>query len=264
MALRRERAALAHMPRPHAIARVRENTHAYPLTCPDSASIDIYMHMTSALAYIYRRTYTDAGVMATAASSVRADTRTCASQAVHSHMHAHTHLPQKTYIPIHIRIMHTYIYIYIYTYIKNPTFLLAAIPTHVGVHTRTHVGTRACACPHVCAHTQENASAAPPRRPGRKGGAYKGQRGDRRGVPRADVRVERRRNVERLRAEPRAVEADGTRAHVSVRMCGRQIARARTIYILYIYIIYIYIYLCRLHTYICMYIHVCVCIHTCI
>ena len=40
-------------------------------------------------------------------------------------------------------------------------------------------------------------------------GAYLGQRGDRGGVPRADVRVERRRREERLRAEPPAVDADG-------------------------------------------------------
>ena len=45
--------------------------------------------------------------------------------------------------------------------------------------------------------------------PGRKGGAYRGQRGDTSGVPRADVRVERRRRLERLRAEPRAVHAGG-------------------------------------------------------
>ena len=40
-------------------------------------------------------------------------------------------------------------------------------------------------------------------------GAYIVQRGDRRGVPRADVRVERRRRLERLPAEPPAVDADG-------------------------------------------------------
>ena len=40
------------------------------------------------------------------------------------------------------------------------------------------------------------------------GGAYPGQRRHRRGVPRADVRVERRRRLERLRAEPPAVDAD--------------------------------------------------------
>ncbi len=48
----------------------------------------------------------------------------------------------------------------------------------------------------------------------------------RRGVPRADVRVERLRVVERLRAEPPAVHADGTRWHVSARMHARPIARA--------------------------------------
>ena len=47
------------------------------------------------------------------------------------------------------------------------------------------------------------------RRPGRKGGAYLVQRGDTSGVPRADVRVELRRRVERLRAEPPALDADG-------------------------------------------------------
>jgi hypothetical protein len=47
-----------------------------------------------------------------------------------------------------------------------------------------------------------------------KGGAYPGQRGDRGGVPRADVRVERRRPRERLRAEPSTVHADGTRTCV--------------------------------------------------
>jgi hypothetical protein len=60
--------------------------------------------------------------------------------------------------------------------------------------------------------------------PGRKGGAYPGQRGDRGGVPRADVRVERRRRVERLRAEPPVVHADRTRSHVSARMRARPIA----------------------------------------
>ena len=40
-------------------------------------------------------------------------------------------------------------------------------------------------------------------------GAYVSQQGDRGGVPRADVRVERRRRLERLRAEPTAVDADG-------------------------------------------------------
>jgi hypothetical protein len=60
--------------------------------------------------------------------------------------------------------------------------------------------------------------------PGRKGGAYIGQRGDRHGVPRADVRVERIRTVEYLRAgAPR-----GPRRSDSARMCRREYVRART------------------------------------
>ena len=81
-----------------------------------------------------------------------------------------------------------------------------------------HPSPRASECLQVCARARE--SAGPPRttgraaskpgrarqpavarRPGRRGGAYKGQRGDTRGVPRADVGVERRRRGERLRVE---------------------------------------------------------------
>jgi hypothetical protein len=63
---------------------------------------------------------------------------------------------------------------------------------------------------------------------GRKGGAYRVQRGDTGGVPCADVRVERRSRLERLRAEPPAVHAGGRRAHVSARMLWRPIAHAHT------------------------------------
>jgi hypothetical protein len=42
-----------------------------------------------------------------------------------------------------------------------------------------------------------------------EGGTYRVQSRHRRGVPRADVRVERRRVLERLRAESDAVHADG-------------------------------------------------------
>ncbi len=127
------------------------------------------------------------------------------------------------------------------------SLLRAAIPTHVGA--------RACAGPRICARTRARASAAPPRTtaraasttrrarpacggapPGRKGGAYIVQRGHTRGVPRADVCVERRRPTgasERLRDEPHVVHAGGTRSHVSARMRGRPNitrtrARART------------------------------------
>jgi hypothetical protein len=148
------------------------------------------------------------------------------------------------YIYIYIYI-HTYIYIYIhihtYTHIHTyiPSLLRAAIPTHVDA--------RACAGPQVCAHTRarlggrrraqrpaphrrpaEHVPPAVARRPGRKGGAYIVPRDDRRSVPRADVRVECRRIVERLRAEPPAVHADGTRSHASAWMRGRPIAHANT------------------------------------
>jgi hypothetical protein len=154
-------------------------------------------------------------------------------------MHAHTHLSHKyTYTDLYMYNAYIYTNTYIHSYI--PSFVRAAIPTHVG--------TRKCACPHVCAPTRVRASAVPPRTTGRaasnarrsrpaagvrrpgpeKGGAYIGQRGDGRGVPRADVRVERRRMLERLRAEPPAVHADGTRSHVSARMRRSPIPHAHT------------------------------------
>ncbi len=123
----------------------------------------------------------------------------------------------------------------------NPSLLHAA--------TSPHVHTRACACPHVCAHTREciggrrraqrpaphrtpaeRVPLAQARRPGRKGGAYPEHVRHTRGVPRADVRVERRRTLEaeRLRAEPPAVHADRTRSHVSARMRARPIPHAHT------------------------------------
>jgi hypothetical protein len=91
--------------------------------------------------------------------------------------------------------------------------------TWTPAHARAHTF---CAHTHARAHRRRRRAQrpAPHRRPGRarpacggappgrKGSAYRGQRGDRGGVPRADVRVERRRILERLRAEPRAVRAD--------------------------------------------------------
>ena len=62
--------------------------------------------------------------------------------------------------------------------------------------------------------------------PTAEGGAYRAKRRHRRGVPRADVRAERRRPGERLRAEPHTVHANksarklgtDTRARVRVRV----------------------------------------------
>jgi hypothetical protein len=159
-------------------------------------------------------------------------------------MHTHTHLSHEyTYIPMY-GYVHTYRYIYMhidtYTYIHTTRLCYAQLylrtwtPAHARAHTSAHT--------HTCAHRRfrrakrpaphrRPAERVPPevaRRPGRKGGAYHVQRSNCGGVPRADVRVECRRIVERLRAEPHAVHADGTRSHVSARMRARPIANAHT------------------------------------
>jgi hypothetical protein len=203
--------------------------------------------------------------MATAASSARTIERTWASQAVQPHARSYPSLPQEyTYIFMYILYsIYTYIYTYayariyiyiyvyiifnIYIYIRMHTYIHTSTPSLVRAAIPTHGNTRACARPHVCAHTRARIGGAaahngprrtdvpaervPPavaRRPGRKGGAYLIQEGDRGGVPRADVRVERRRRVERLQAEPPAVHADGRRSHVTARMRARPIAHAHT------------------------------------
>ncbi len=140
---------------------------------------------------------------------------------------------------MYICIMHTYIYMDIHTYIK-PVFRTCSYTTHVG--------TRACACPHVCADTRENASVVPPRTTARAASTT------RRARPPAVVR----RRAEKAAhtwsmfdteavfhapmfalnadaalnaCEPRppAVDAaDGRRSHVSARMRARPIAHAHT------------------------------------
>jgi hypothetical protein len=232
---------LAHRQRPHPIARVCKNTHAHPFTYPDLTSIYNYI-------YIFQSYMTCASAMHTSGRAhAHAPDGNGHIVGARNGMHvcirggaaACTPIPishTSTYLPICICMMHTYMCTYIYIHAYIPSFVRAAIPTHVG--------TRACACPHVGAHTRARASAAPPRttarvasttrraRPARggaparaeKGGAYIVQRGDRGGVPRADVRVERRRLLEHLRAEPSAVHADGERGHVSARVRGRPIA----------------------------------------
>jgi hypothetical protein len=123
MAVRRERAALAHMPRIRASSapardrtRMREHTRA-PIHYIPGLGIDLHKYTVHdvCVGYVSRRTFPRAHVMATAASSARAIRRSA----------------------------------------------------------RRRAGS----------------------------GAYKVQRVDRRGVPRADIGVERRRRVERLRAE---------------------------------------------------------------
>ena len=132
--------------------------------------------------------------------------------------------------------IHRYIYIkrcvcvcvceYIHSYIN--------IIIHIHIHIQIHMQ-------YICTsvHTPQRSYAQlyltrgrPQGRAARaESGAYVGQRGDRRGVPRADVRVERRRREERLRAEPPAVDADGNaleRVGADVRAPDRTRTRART------------------------------------
>jgi hypothetical protein len=78
-------------------------------------------------------------------------------------------------------------------------------------------------------HTASNIGRARPLHgaPPAESGAYIGQRGDRGGVPCADVRVERRRD-EHLRAEPRGVYTDGWGSCVSTRnTCAPDRTRTR-------------------------------------
>ncbi len=128
---------LAHRQRPHAIACACKNTLTRTHLHTRTLRRYIYIHIVHdvCVGSISRRTYPRAHAMATAASSARAIAPT-----VHIYLYMF-----KMYIYIHI-------YAYIYTHTYNPSLLRAAIPTHAD--------TRACACPHVCAHTRATARAA--------------------------------------------------------------------------------------------------------
>jgi hypothetical protein len=145
-------------------------------------------------------------------------------------MHAHTHLSHKyTYAYIYIR---TYTHMHIFRLCYAQLYLHTWTPAHARAHTSAHKHARASAVPprttaRAASTTRRARPACGGAPPGRKGGAYRLHVRHRRGVPRADVGVERRRH-ERLRAEPHAVDADGTRSHVSARMGGRPIAHAHT------------------------------------
>jgi hypothetical protein len=97
-----------------------------------------------------------------------------------------------------------------------------ATGTCLPTHNRAYICIDAYVWPRRIKHPP-SASASPRRPIAAESGAYPEQRRHRRGVPRADVRVERRRPVERLRAEPHAVHADGKcskirREHTCVRV----------------------------------------------
>ena len=178
--------------------------------------------------------------MSPAASSARAIARTCTWR----HMQ-----PQELYIYIYIY-THTHTdthrYTHTHTHARARMHAQALVATHMRaqvlhvpqvirmktmIYKYTHVAIYRFnsdieGAPEliVCAASKPGPSASGTpavvrRRAG--SGAYIGQRGDTRSVPRADVRVERRRTVERLRAEPHAVHADGKGSHGSAPMRGR-------------------------------------------
>ncbi len=129
--------------------------------------------------------------------------------------------------------MHVYIHTYIPLYAQ--LYLRTWAPAHARAHTSAHTHARAhrrrrrAQRPAPHRRPAERVPPAVARRPGRKGGAYTGQIGHTRGVPRADVRVERLGTLERLRAEPPAVHADGKAlACVGADACAPDRTRART------------------------------------
>jgi hypothetical protein len=157
-----------------------------------------------------------------------------------------------------ITIAHWYTYIYtrpilMYIYVYNicPKVHIYCTYTESLLHPRSHTNipwkpahASARTCSHARAHRRRRRAqpAAPhrspaervrhcARRPGRKG-AYIGQVHDTRGVPRADVRVERRSRLERLRAEaargPRRRDARARFERRCVRAETRPHPRART------------------------------------
>ncbi len=163
----RTHAAFAHRQRPHAIARARKNTHAYPFTYPDFALIYIYMYIVHdvCVGYIYRRTYPRAHVMATAATSALAIARTCAWEAVQPHARPYPSLTQ----------VHTYIYVYIIfnTNIYVHTIIYPVFATRSYTYTRRHPRMRV---PKIAAHTRARAHRrrTPPRVRSACGGAPPG------------------------------------------------------------------------------------------
>jgi hypothetical protein len=126
---------------------------------------------------------------------------------------------------------HTHTHTHTYTYsdacIEPP--LRAAVPTPKAPRKRVPARVRTLAH-RRCGRAQR---AAPHRSPAERvrhsarrragSGAYRGQRGDRRDVPAANVRVERRRRVERLRPEAaRAPRPTGKGSHgLGLRVLGR-------------------------------------------
>jgi hypothetical protein len=170
MALRRERIALAHMPRMSASsarARVRtrtqEHTHV-PIHMP-GLGIDIYIYIyivhEVCVRYIYRRTYPRAHMMVTAASSARAIARTCAFEAVQQHARPNPSLTQvHIYLYTHVICIHIYTYTHTHTHTHTHRYTYVDISCHCYMQLYLHTWTPA----HARAHTSAHATGARARR----------------------------------------------------------------------------------------------------
>jgi hypothetical protein len=132
--------------------------------------------------------------------------------------------------------MYIYLSIYSYTYILSsirlaisytPVDARASKCLHVRAHVRAHIiGGAAAHNGHASSTTDR---ARPPRAAGAGSGTYPVHVRHGRGVPPADVRVERRIPGKRLRAEPHdAVDANGKCAHGPARIRVRRNTHART------------------------------------
>jgi hypothetical protein len=91
--------------------------------------------------------------------------------------------------------------------------------SYMRTRTHAHIGGAAAHNDRACVDDRPSAVRRGARRAG--SGAYEGQRRDGGSVPRADVRVEGRRRLERLRAENTTLGGGGKCSHASARMRAR-------------------------------------------
>ncbi len=129
--------------------------------------------------------------------------------------------PILTYIHMYNICMYVYAFVYMHL-ISTPRSHTYTMAPRKRVPTRVKRAHRRCR-PRTTGRAASKPGRARPERlrwraAGPEGGAYRLHVRHGRGVPRADVHVERRRLAERLRAEPHAVHADGMRSYGSARI----------------------------------------------
>ena len=127
-------------------------------------------------------------------------------------------------------ILYINIFVYIYSIFSDvQPYIHTWTPAQASAYTcvRARIGGAAA---HNGRAATKTGRARPPRWRAAESGAYRFQCGDARGVPRADVCVERRRIGERLRAEPHEVHAGGKDSYVSARIRAPPNAHAQQIH----------------------------------